>query len=583
MEPVLDPSRTEPLLLLTLEPWHKVFFRNLKDLLWRRPQPPLEMSLQEGVFWSDVFVTFRLPWRWLAQSGVGHVVAIVALVGLARIWPQPARTLDPSVVDSADVIYYSPAEYLPALDSGGAHRQMQPAGEPEYSRQPIVSVPPEADNRTQTIVTAPDIKLDRDVPVPNIVAWSQIVPTVPLASTARTAADLKLPALPVTVIAPAPEVTRTEAQQAPVLPQEIVAPAPDVTPASSLWALQAPERAVVAPPPSLNNISTRKTGDLDIGHAEVVAPAPVLPLSEQRSLNRAAAANLGSAAAGVVPPPPSIPGTASANGTGRLIALGIHPEALAAPLTNPGGNRRGTFAATPTGKPGAAGTPDAKGSGRDTKSAGSGSEKESNGLPPGLSVAAGPEDQARSSMTGSSAGAASAPTHQGPDSSRLVADATPPRASSAATRPASEVSSDKVTDLDRQVFGDRKLYSMTLNMPNLNSAGGSWVIRFAELKENNNQGELSAPVAAQKVDPAYPLQLMRRNVQGTVTLHAVIRSDGSVADVRVLRSVDDRLDEYARIALSRWRFHPASKNGNAVDIEAVVTIPFRAAPRKSSY
>ena len=49
---------------------------------------------------------------------------------------------------------------------------------------------------------------------------------------------------------------------------------------------------------------------------------------------------------------------------------------------------------------------------------------------------------------------------------------------------------------------------------------------------------------------------MRRNVQGTVTLYAVIRNDGSVRDVRVLRGVDDQLDQYARTALAHWRFQP---------------------------
>jgi len=124
---------------------------------------------------------------------------------------------------------------------------------------------------------------------------------------------------------------------------------------------------------------------------------------------------------------------------------------------------------------------------------------------------------------------------------------------------------------------------MTLNMPNLNSAGGSWVIRFAELKGNEGKGELTAPVATQKVDPGYPLELMRRNVQGTVILYAVIRNDGSVSDVRVLRGVDDRLDQYARAALAGWRFRPATKNGNAVDLEAVVTIPFKPVRGKSSF
>jgi protein TonB len=70
---------------------------------------------------------------------------------------------------------------------------------------------------------------------------------------------------------------------------------------------------------------------------------------------------------------------------------------------------------------------------------------------------------------------------------------------------------------------------------------------------------------------------MRHNVHGTVTLYAVIASDGTVSNIRVLRGVDDRLDAYAVSALSRWKFRPAVKNGAAVPLEAVVMIPFRPA------
>ena len=138
------------------------------------------------------------------------------------------------------------------------------------------------------------------------------------------------------------------------------------------------------------------------------------------------------------------------------------------------------------------------------------------------------------------------------------------------------VSTSAPTAEEREVFGDRRFYSMTLNMPNLNSAGGSWVIRFAELKDSAEPGALTAPEALRKVDPAYPLELMRTQVQGKVTLYAVIRSNGSVGNVRVLSSVDARLDEYARAALAHWVFRPATKAGNAIDLEAVVTIPFRS-------
>ena len=157
---------------------------------------------------------------------------------------------------------------------------------------------------------------------------------------------------------------------------------------------------------------------------------------------------------------------------------------------------------------------------------------------------------------------------------------TPPGADSG-RRSASAVSEDKVTDVDRQVFGDRRPYGTTLNMPNLNSTTGSWIMHFAELREDpQDKSQLTAPVATQEVDPGYPLELMRQNVQGTVTLSAVIRSDGSVGDVRVLSGVDDRLDQYASNALGRWKFRPAEKSGKPVALQAVVKIPFR--PMKGS-
>jgi protein TonB len=158
-------------------------------------------------------------------------------------------------------------------------------------------------------------------------------------------------------------------------------------------------------------------------------------------------------------------------------------------------------------------------------------------------------------------------------------------------------SATKLSEAERAVFGNRKFYSLTLNMPNLNSAGGSWVIRFAELDHGSNTpasnthgsidqdaispganppaADLTQPAATRKVDPAYPLQLMRENVAGTVILYAVIHADGTVGSVRVLRGVDDRIDQFASQAVAQWQFQPATKNGTPVDVEATFQIPFR--------
>ena len=452
----------------------------------------------------------------------------------------------PPVLTSADVIASSGSFYLPPLDTRRSVTQVRVKGEPVFAPQPILSVPPEADNPRQTIVTPPDIKLKQDVPLPNIVAWSHTSIPVPLAATTRDAAEMKIPALPSAIIAPPPEMQSDVSRRSASLTQQ-----------------------VIAPPPTIETTSARRIGDINIGHADVVAPAPQLPMSEQRPLAPGQPTLGGSVA---VPPPPSTQGVGSSGG-GRLIALGIHPEPTAPPVA-PQGNRRGSFEAGPNGKAGASGTPNVAG---DPAGAGSGgSGKGSSDVPSGLFVGKAPGSAVSAAAAGSrNSLGAGAGNGGGASSTPLIASVTPPRTSAIPQKAAAPVLEEKATELDKQVFGSRQFYSMALNMPNLNSAGGSWVIRFAELKDASASGELLAPVATQKVDPAYPLELMRRNVEGTVALYAVIHSDGRVSDVRVLRGVDDRLDGYAISALSRWHFQPATKNGAPVALEAVVMIPFK--------
>lgn len=554
-----------PTLLLRLEPWPTVFFRNVRDLFWR-PDSLAFPSSPPGEFWPDVFVASRPPWRRFLESACYHAVVVAALWASAQLLPSRPQIVLRPALRTADVLYSD--DFLPPLDTGGQHPSLPRKGQPEYARQPIISVPPEPDNSHQTIVTPPQVKLTQDVPLPNVVAWSQReLPVAPVVSPPRS--ELRLPDLPASVIAPPPEVHAT-ARPMPV----------------------APEPAIVEPPPSIATASLRNFGDVNIAHSEVIAPAPQLPMSEQRTFAQAGQATLGGQAA-VVPPPPAVESSGTSNAAGRLIALGIHPLPPSSTVQAPAGNRRGEFAATPEGTPGAPGTPDLAGDphasetgvgGSDGGNGGHGGTAGNNGsaLPPGLYVGRGSHlpDSPGAMGNGSTDGARGSSQPSSRENPRLLAEATPSRVTATPRHPA--VPDDVPNETERQVFGIRRFYSMSLNMPNLNSGGGSWVIRFAELKQSEDRGVLMAPVATQKVDPAYPAALMRENVEGTVTLYAVIQSDGSVGDVRVLRSVDDRLDTYASTALSRWHFLPATKNGNPVAVEAVVMIPFRAI-RRSLY
>lgn len=87
--------------------------------------------------------------------------------------------------------------------------------------------------------------------------------------------------------------------------------------------------------------------------------------------------------------------------------------------------------------------------------------------------------------------------------------------------------------------------------------------------------KLSSPDPIKKVDPAYPANMVHDRIEGVVVLHAVIRTDGTVGEVKVLEGFNERLDENARVALQQWRFRPGTRNGVPVEIEAVVRVPFR--------
>jgi TonB family protein len=517
------------------------------------------------------------------QSGAYHILVLAIIWAGSQFLALQPRVIPPTTFERADVIYYAPSEYLPPLDTRDSNSAQVEKADPEYSAQPIISVPPEADNHSQTIVTPPNIQLHNEVASYNVVALLERMPDNP-----------RMP------IGPAPAVPASEISRiAPRMERSVIAPPPEVPDKSRT--LSAPQAAVIAPPPDIRAGATRRLGDLNIAHSSVIAPAPQLALDAQRALPGRTSTALSRGSAQVIAPPPSLGAPGRSRSGGSMIALSLHP-AVGAPPAPPAGNRRGSFAATPEGHRGASGASGESAGGNSTgssreaasgKASGSGSGRKGNSdLPSGLYV--GKAATTTSPVAGDLAPKSSTAYSVNPN---LIANSRPPRSTARGLQSDGE---SKLSQEERAVFGNRKFYSLSLNMPNLNSAGGSWIIRFAALKPDSSPSslaaraaasadpssvtvssasstDLSAPSATRKFDPAYPLELMRQNVGGTVILYGVIRADGTVGSVRVLRSVDDRLDQFASQAIAKWQFQPATKNGAAVDVEATFWIPFRPA------
>jgi TonB family protein len=133
------------------------------------------------------------------------------------------------------------------------------------------------------------------------------------------------------------------------------------------------------------------------------------------------------------------------------------------------------------------------------------------------------------------------------------------------------------------LFDAKRVYTLHVNMPNLTSASGSWILNFAELaspEEQKNEladpADLQVPEVQRKVDPKYPPELRNKRVEGEVVLYAVVRADGTVDSIQLIDGIDPALDLNAMQALGKWKFLPAQRRGVPVELEAIVHIPWHA-------
>ena len=578
-------------LLVELAPWHRVFLTNLGDLF--RPDPPqVWITARPAEYWPDALVNRPPAWNRLRLSFLGHAVVALAIFWINLLWLQRPHVVQQEIPRTA-ITHYQLSEYLPSVAKKEqpvpATRPKAQKADPEYAPQEIVSIHSNPSSLKQTIVHSNPNLLQQDVKVPNLMVRTPI-PSAPVASNRpmqslpmdaqqvapppaeiiqRRTSQLTFPvAPPVEVAAPASTVAN---RRLPALPTDVPRIAPPASAIASgrrmpLSALAENGPVVIEPSPATAARDARRIS-LPAQSPEVAAPAP--GMASQRALQTMAMAepqvvppaqmtsarNLSTLTAAmqpqkVVPPPQPVAGGVGgtqSQAMGQLLAINIQPLPPAGPVSVPEGNRQGEFAASPEGKPGASARPEIKA---------------------GNTIANEPAGNHSAADSGPGNVYVAEPPH------KIVADAV---VTAPAPPPHNHSADVPIGDrLDNQIFGVRKQYSIRLSMPNLNSITGSWIMRFARLNSEPGQAEdISAPEPLSKVDPAYPLSMMQDRVQGTVTLYAIIHSDGSVGDVRILDGFDARLDENARLALESWKFRPGTRNGTPVDVEAVVRVPFK--------
>ena len=87
---------------------------------------------------------------------------------------------------------------------------------------------------------------------------------------------------------------------------------------------------------------------------------------------------------------------------------------------------------------------------------------------------------------------------------------------------------------------------------------------------------VTLPRILREVKPAYTSEAMRAKVQGVVLLQCVVRPDGTVTDIQIVRSLDSvfGLDQEASKAARQWRFVPGTRMGQPVAVQITIELTF---------
>jgi TonB family protein len=476
-------------------------------------------------YFKDCWIERRIPRRALVAAALWHV-AFIAM-------PFPQGAFAPKKVtglENFQLTWSGPIQDLPLLEIPKQRAKLAPHSAPN---QPLPETGADAFHPRQRIFTDP------------------VRPTHLKQTLVNPKAPMEAPKL----MPELPNMVQLE-QAAPAKPRLLISE-------DALRKLHPRERKVktvtVAPPLDAPVMQQQVAGDLSL------PMTPSGPARPKLEINAGAAPRVAKRdQAGDAGPAPEVGAaqlSAPNGGDSTLIALSATPGP-AAPVAPPEGNLAARVSISPDG---------AKKGGSEAAGAGGKS-------PVGVSISGG-NPPAKTGMSGLNLG-------MGSPSMRVM---------SARQHDSAVEEPDRVGPPDfktlppgakpEAIFATKRVYTMNVNMPNLNSATGSWILKFAEMHRDPNalhvaSTDLSSPVPVKKVDPKYPPTLISERVEGEVVLYAVIAKDGSIGEIQLVHGIDDQLDANAKEALAQWRFRPGSKAGEPVDLEAIVHIPFRVPARE---
>ena len=495
----------------------------------------------------------------LLGSGAIHA----GLLALVAFGPRPLPSVRRPVYESeirpheSKIIWYRkvpdivPSTPISSLD--------HPQGELKSDHTIIARLPQPISSRQVVLQPAPQIKLDRDLPAPNLVALAVPPLPAPVHKQAKPFIAPPAPARPrePVPLLPEPSVILTWTEPS-GLERSLTLMRPKARP------FVAPKRAARTPP---NPEPVRLEAAPELGPLGPPQPNGLAGLTPHTKLPSkpftppVGRAQSGAGSAGsYLESPPSLP-PAGSNLSAAII--GLHPTEKEIPI--PAGSRPGQFSTAPV--VGEAATGDVHGAG--------------GAVVPGLLVKEGKDGKDRREEPANP----SAPSPPVTRSSRLVLyDDLVPEAVRPALSAGLQPASRSIPRALEARFQGRLVYALVIPAPNLPAYAGDWILWFAELGRRPGDVPLiQAPIPYRKTEFVESSRAPSADhSEARIQLAGVIQPDGRVDSLTVVKGQPASICQNAIADLKRWDFRPATRGGSPIGVEVVLEIPFSAAWLRAS-
>ena len=559
-----------------------------------------ESAAVDREVFANVWAPGGYPTRSFTASLVLHACMVGLIYGVSGMSFGKSLPFTRAALErDYEITYYRPQDLLPKINSAKDGPKAPAGKKPDvkppkgstafHPTQTVQSSPLQADNETQTIIqpSAPQ-PLKQEVKVPNIVIWNvpeTNVETLQIASKQIAAPMLQKPDAALPQLRP-PD---AEAKGVERRLSELTLAKTDVI------NMQAKMTVKMGTSAEWNIAS-------DAANPGPLLNVPVDSTPEVSNLQARMTAKLGTSAEwsigdGTSPGPTiNVPVSgAGANQLRNMIVLSANPG-LPGPggLKVPAGSKTGAFSMSPDGN--RAGSPDggddgvlgggvAGGGGRGGTGSGFGGGGNIASIQiPGMSVKGGANTGAATI-----AGPGRRPRSPGGFSDMQAID--DPGESYNIT-----VVEGRTGGAGLGVYGilsGKRNYTVFIPMP-----AGRWTMQFSEMPDKGHDSAstggrpaatpvsgsqitvaagdaIMQPRPLRKVDPGRPEDSELAQLRGLVVLYAVIRKDGGIDRIRVVRSLNPVLDERAIEALKQWKFKAAQLGENPIEVQALFGVPFR--------